>query len=85
MNRRGFLKRAGLVVVAPTAILSVLKEEVPKWYLPYHEPVNWQIPCKQDTIVLPADKPKELKLGWIIYEKPGIVVINDYAIAKGVT
>lgn len=40
------------------------------------------IPVRQDITVLPADNPKELRLGWIIYEELGIVVVNDYAIAK---
>lgn len=40
------------------------------------------IPVRQDITVLPADNPKELRLGWVIYEEIGIVVINDYAIAK---
>jgi hypothetical protein len=31
---------------------------------------------------LPADDPKKLRLGWIIYEEVGICVINDYAIAR---
>jgi len=40
------------------------------------------IPIRQDITVLPADDPKNLRLGWVIYEELGIVVINDYAIAK---
>jgi hypothetical protein len=40
------------------------------------------IPVRQDITVLPADDPKKLRLGWVIYEELGIVVINDYAIAK---
>ncbi len=39
-------------------------------------------PVRQDITVLPADDPKKLRLGWIIYEEIGIVVINDYAISK---
>jgi len=39
-------------------------------------------PIRQDITVLPADDPKKLRLGWVIYEEIGIVVINDYAIAK---
>jgi len=39
-------------------------------------------PVRQDITVLPADNPKELRLGWIIYEEVGIVIINDYALAK---
>ncbi len=39
-------------------------------------------PIRQDITVLPADDPKKLRLGWVIYEEIGIVVINDYAVAK---
>ena len=39
-------------------------------------------PIRQDITVLPADDPKKLRLGWVIYEEVGIVVINDYAIAR---
>ena len=39
-------------------------------------------PIRQDITVLPADDPKKLRLGWVIYEEIGIVVINDYACAR---
>jgi hypothetical protein len=39
-------------------------------------------PIRQDITVLPADDPKKLRLGWVIYEEIGIVIINDYAISK---
>lgn len=39
-------------------------------------------PIRQDITVLPADDPKKLRLGWVIYEEIGIVIINGYAIAK---
>lgn len=39
-------------------------------------------PIRQDITVLPADDPKKLRLGWVIYEEIGIVVINDYSVAK---
>ena len=39
-------------------------------------------PIRQDITVLPADDPKKLRLGWVIYEEIGIVVVNDYAISK---
>jgi hypothetical protein len=38
-------------------------------------------PIRQDITVLPADDPKRLSLGWVIYEEIGIVIINDYAIS----
>lgn len=40
------------------------------------------IPVRQDITVLPADNPKELRLGWVVYEEIGCVVINDYATGK---
>lgn len=39
-------------------------------------------PIRQDITVLPADDPKKLRLGWVIYEEIGIVVMNDYAVAR---
>ena len=39
-------------------------------------------PIRQDITVLPADDPKKLRLGWVIYEEIGIVIINSYACAK---
>jgi hypothetical protein len=39
-------------------------------------------PIRQDITVLPADDPKKLRLGWVIYEEVGIVIINSYAVAK---
>ena len=38
-------------------------------------------PIRQDITVLPADDPKKLRLGWVVYEEIGIVVVNDYAIS----
>jgi hypothetical protein len=38
-------------------------------------------PIRQDITVLPADDPKKLRLGWVIYEEVGIAIINDYAIS----
>lgn len=39
-------------------------------------------PIRQDITVLPADDPKKLRLGWVIYEEIGVVIINSYACAK---
>jgi len=39
-------------------------------------------PIRQDITVIPADDPKKLRLGWVIYEEIGIVIINTYACAK---
>jgi hypothetical protein len=40
------------------------------------------MPVRQDITVIPADDPKQLRLGWVIYEDLGMAVINDYATAK---
>jgi len=56
----------------PTATVFVL---APAEYL-------GAFPIRQDITVLPADDPKKLRLGWVIYEEIGIVVINHYAAAK---
>lgn len=40
------------------------------------------MPVRQDITVLPADDPKNLRLGWVVYEELGIAVINDYACTK---
>lgn len=33
-------------------------------------------------VTTPADDPNKQKLGWVIYEEVGMVIINDYAISK---
>lgn len=40
------------------------------------------MPIRQDIQVIPADKPEELRLGWVIYEELGLAVVNALAIAK---
>lgn len=40
------------------------------------------MPIRQDITVIPADEPRVLRLGWVIYEEIGIVIINPYAAAK---
>jgi len=40
------------------------------------------IPVRQDITVLPADDPKRLRLGWVVYEECGFAVINDYALSR---
>lgn len=40
------------------------------------------MPIRQDIQVIPADKPEELRLGWVIYEELGLAVVNSLAIAK---
>lgn len=39
------------------------------------------MPIRQDITVLPADDPKKLRLGWVIYEEVGLCIVNDYAIS----
>jgi len=40
------------------------------------------LPVRQDITVLPADDPKRLRLGWVIYEEIGFAVINDYSLSR---
>lgn len=40
------------------------------------------MPIRQDITVIPADDPKRLRLGWVIYEEIGLTIINDYAVAR---
>lgn len=39
-------------------------------------------PIRQDITVLPADDPRKLRLGWVIYEEVGVFVANDYSISR---
>ena len=40
------------------------------------------MPIRQDIQVIPADRPEELRLGWVIYEEIGLAVVNALAVAK---
>jgi hypothetical protein len=40
------------------------------------------MPIRQDITVLPADDPKRLRLGWVVYEELGFALINDYAVSR---
>ena len=40
------------------------------------------MPIRQDITVIPADDPRRLRLGWVIYEEIGLIVINNYAVAR---
>jgi len=40
------------------------------------------MPIRQDITVIPADEPRVLRLGWVVYEEIGFVVINPYSCAK---
>jgi hypothetical protein len=42
------------------------------------------MPIRQDIEVIPADEPKELKLGWVVSEIIGIAIINPRGVAKAV-
>jgi len=41
------------------------------------------MPIRQDIEVLPADEPKQLKLGWVVNEVIGIGITNPRAVAGG--
>ena len=70
MQRRSFLKSlfAG-ALVAPLGLALIPPRLKP-------------LPQMGKFTVLPADDPKKLMLGWTIYEEVGVVIINDYALAK---
>jgi hypothetical protein len=40
------------------------------------------MPIRQDITVLPADDPKRLRLGWVVYEELGFALIQDYAVSR---
>jgi hypothetical protein len=41
------------------------------------------MPIRQDIEVLPADEPKQLKLGWVVNELIGIGIVNPRGVAVG--
>ena len=41
------------------------------------------MPIRQDIEVLPADEPKQLKLGWVVSEIIGIGIVNPRGVAAG--
>lgn len=41
------------------------------------------MPVRQEIEVLPADEPKQLKLGWVVSEIIGIGIVNPRGVAKG--
>ena len=40
------------------------------------------MPIRQDINVIPADDPKNLRIGWIVFEEIGAAVVNSMACAK---
>ncbi|MDP4147559.1 MAG: phage major capsid protein [Bacillota bacterium] len=40
------------------------------------------MPIRQDIQVIPADKPEDLRIGWVIYEEIGLAVVNGMAVSK---
>ena len=43
------------------------------------------MPVRQDIEVLPADEPKQLKLGWVVSEIIGIGIVNPRGVSTGTT
>ena len=41
------------------------------------------MPVRQDIEVMPADEPRQLKLGWVISEIIGLAIVNPRGCAKG--
>jgi len=42
------------------------------------------MPIRQDIEVIPADEPKQLKMGWVVSEIIGIGILNPRGVASGV-
>ena len=42
------------------------------------------MPIRQDIEVIPADQPRQLKLGWVVSEIIGLAIVNPRGVAKGV-
>ena len=40
------------------------------------------MPIRQDITVLPADDPKRLRLGWVVYEELGFALVQDYSVSR---
>ena len=60
-----------------------VSSRVPATYVFILAPAEYvgAFPIRQDITVLPADDPKKLRLGWIIYEEIGLIIVNNYATA----
>lgn len=41
------------------------------------------MPIRQDIEVMPADEPRQLKLGWVVSEIIGLAIVNARGVAKG--
>lgn len=41
------------------------------------------MPVRQDIEVIPADEPKRLSLGWVVYEEIGLAITTARGVAKG--
>ena len=41
------------------------------------------MPVRQDIEVIPADEPKQLKLGWVVSEIIGLAIVNPRGVAAG--
>jgi hypothetical protein len=40
------------------------------------------MPIRADVEVYPADEPKQVKLGWVVYEEVGVGILNPRGVAK---
>lgn len=40
------------------------------------------MPIRQDINVIPADEPKKLRIGWVVYEEVGMSIVNAQSVAK---
>jgi hypothetical protein len=78
------LLQTGLYGKIFTADIIVTKMVPPKQVFATAEPEFVGVmPVRQDIEVLPADEPKQLKLGWVVSEIIGIGIVNPRGVASG--
>lgn len=78
------LLQTGLYGTIFAADIIVSKVVPPKQVFGCAEPEFVGVmPVRQDIEVLPADEPKQLKLGWVVSEIIGIGIVNPRGISSG--
>lgn len=78
------LLQTGLVAHFFGADLVVSKMVPPKQVFACAEPEFVGVmPIRQDIEVLPADEPKQRKLGWVVGEEIGIAIVSPRGVASG--
>ena len=80
MDRRRFLASiagasSGVVVSRHLAVMERISEWLQRRF-------RSGLQLRNEITILPADDPRRSRLGWVIYEEIGSVIINDYAVAR---